>query len=115
MIKVCGRDSISFLKSFKTFNLILYDPIILSNPNISLLERSLIEVALECLYLAHEEDGVEYDKKHDKVLEGRGCDKPPDLISYPSLALRDIHLLGLSLYNIGDAGFLKVEKLKRKT
>jgi len=58
------------------------------------------------VYLAHEEDGVENDEKHDEILEGWRGDKPPDVESNPGLALWHINLQGLRLDHVGDAGFL---------
>jgi hypothetical protein len=61
-----------------------------------------------CRYLAHEEDGVEDNEKHDEILEGWGGDKPPDVESNPGLALWHINLQGLRLDHVGDAGFLHI-------
>ena len=59
------------------------------------------------VYLAHEEDCVEDDEEHDKVLEGRRGDQPPDVEPDAGLALGHIHLLRLGLDHVGDARLLQ--------
>lgn len=62
--------------------------------------------SIESSDLAHEEESVEDDEEHDEVLEGRGGDKPPDVIPHTYLSLGNVNLLGLNLDHVRDAGFL---------
>ena len=70
---------------------------------------SATSVEVVNVYLAHEQNGVEYDEEHDEVLEGRRGDEAPDMVAEPGLALWNVHLLRLRLYHVRDTRFLKIQ------
>ena len=57
-------------------------------------------------HLHHQENGVEHDECHDKVLERRRHNHPPDLVLETVDLLRHVPLQRLSLDSEVDASFL---------
>ena len=63
-------------------------------------------------HLAHQQQSVEDDEKHDEVFKGRRRHQSPDVISHSDLSLRDVHFLGFDLNYVRDARFLKRERYR---
>ena len=57
-------------------------------------------------HFEHEQQRVPYDERHYEVLEGAGCDEPPNVELGPLRDLRNVELDGFGVDGEEDARFL---------